>query len=160
MRVVSNTSPICNLAIINRLELLRFRYGLVEIPVAVAEELSFLTHSTARNRIESAVAAGWLIVKPNPVKILQLNLDPGETASISLAQSEKAGVLLIDERRGRVAARSLAIKVAGILGELIYAKHAGSISSVKTEMYRLRTEARFFIDPAIERHILAEVAEA
>jgi uncharacterized protein len=40
MRVVSNTSPISNLAIIGRLELLKRRYGTVRIPPAVAAELS------------------------------------------------------------------------------------------------------------------------
>jgi uncharacterized protein len=87
-------------------------------------------------------------------------LDPGETAAITLALQEKADVLLIDELRGRKIARSLGIKVAGILGELIHAKSAGRVSSVKAEIARLRKEARFFIDPTIERFILGEVDEA
>jgi len=38
MRVVSNTSPISNLAIIGRLSLLRQRYGRVTVPPEVARE--------------------------------------------------------------------------------------------------------------------------
>jgi predicted nucleic acid-binding protein len=45
MRVVSNTSPICNLAIIGRLELLPRRYGGVSIPREVALELGELLHA-------------------------------------------------------------------------------------------------------------------
>ena len=40
MRVVSNTSPLSNLAVIGRLELLQHRYGTVCIPPAVAQELA------------------------------------------------------------------------------------------------------------------------
>jgi hypothetical protein len=40
MLVVSNTSPISNLAIVGRLEFLRRRYAVVHIPLAVANELS------------------------------------------------------------------------------------------------------------------------
>lgn len=160
MRAVSNTSPICNLAIIDRLELLRARYGTVLIPAAVELELSALSHVLAKQRIQSALSAGWLVVKPNASTAVPLLLDAGEAAAIALAQSENADVLLIDEKRGRSAARSLGIKVAGILGELIYAKRLGLISSVNLEIQRLRTDARFFIDPTVERFILTEVGEA
>lgn len=44
MLVVSNTSPISNLAIVGRLEFLRRRYALVRIPPPVADELAALTH--------------------------------------------------------------------------------------------------------------------
>ena|SRR5438132_12512 len=160
MRVVSNTSPISNLAIIDRLELLRARYGTLLIPTAVESELSALSHPLAKQRIQSAISAGWIVMKPNPATRFPLLLDPGEIAAIALAQSEKADILLIDEKRGRAAARALGIKVAGVLGELIFAKRVASISSVKSEIHRLRTDARFFIDPAVEHFILSEVGEA
>ncbi len=44
MRVVSNTSPISNLAIIGRLSFLRQRYGRVTVPPEVARELRALSH--------------------------------------------------------------------------------------------------------------------
>jgi len=49
MRVVSNTSPISNLAIIGRLELLKRRYGAVRIPPAVTYE-----PGSGRRRYETA----------------------------------------------------------------------------------------------------------
>lgn len=45
MRVVSDTSPVSNLAIIGRLDLLRRLYGEVSIAPSVAEELSRLYHA-------------------------------------------------------------------------------------------------------------------
>ena len=56
MRAVSNTSPISNLAIIGRLNLLQRRYGTVRIPPAVAAELSALSHPAAKARITAALA--------------------------------------------------------------------------------------------------------
>ena len=161
MRAVSNTSPISNLAIIDRLDLLRERYGTVTIPEGVRAELDNLSHSAAKGRILSAITDGWLEVKANATPTsLPAPLDPGETAAITLALQDKADVLLMDELRGREVARLLGIKVAGILGELVHAKSTGRVSSVKAEIARLRKEARFFIDPTIERFILGEVGEA
>jgi predicted nucleic acid-binding protein len=77
-------------------------------------------------------------------------LDPGEAAAIRLAIVLKADVLLLDERKGRLVARELGLAVAGVLGELLHAKAAGTIAKVRPELIRLRTEAGFFIDAEIE----------
>ncbi|WP_165235987.1 DUF3368 domain-containing protein, partial [Aquisphaera insulae] len=47
-----------------------------------------------------------------------LNLDPGETAAIALAEEVRADWLLIDERDGRDAARQRGLAVVGTLGVL------------------------------------------
>ena len=52
MLVVSNTSPVSNLAVINRLDFLRRRYGVVRIPPEVAVELGALTHPAGRQRMQ------------------------------------------------------------------------------------------------------------
>ena len=87
MRVVSDTSPISNLAIIGRLDLLKRRYDLVRIPPAVAAELSALSHPAAAARIASALAEGWLVAEKAPPSPPQLPvpLDAGETEAIGLA---------------------------------------------------------------------------
>jgi len=48
MLVVSNTSPLSNLAIINRLDLLQEQLGTVVIPPAVQRELDRLPIASAR----------------------------------------------------------------------------------------------------------------
>jgi hypothetical protein len=112
MVVVSNTSPISNLAIVGRLEFLRRRYAEVHIPPAVADELAALTHPAGSLRIKAALSDRWLVVEP-PDKTasppLPFLLDPGETAAIALACQLKAGVLLMDEKRGRVPVSVLTI---------------------------------------------------
>jgi predicted nucleic acid-binding protein len=118
MRVVSNTSPISNLAIISRLELLKRRYAEVCIPPEVARELAALSHPTGHSVIQSALAQGWLRIEhplSQPAPTLPFPLDLGETAAIALAVAASADVLLIDEKRGRTAARTLGMAVGGLL---------------------------------------------
>jgi predicted nucleic acid-binding protein len=161
MLVVSNTSPLSNLAIVGRLDLLQSRYGRIVIPQAVAEELSRLSHSEGRNHLISAMRAGWIETLPVPGNAPSVGhiLDAGETEAVRLALALKADKILLDERRGRAAARDLQLPVAGILGELLYAKRTGSIQNVRAEMGRLKTEAHFFIAEPVERLVLSEAGE-
>jgi uncharacterized protein len=161
MRVVSNTSPISNLAIIGRLDLLKRRYGTVRIPPAVAAELSALSYPAAKAWITAALAEGWLVTEQAPPCSPQLPfpLDAGETEAIGLAVATRADVLLMDERRGREAARRNGLAVGGLPGELLHARQAGMLPSLRPELDRLRSEAGFFVDAEIERFILSQVGE-
>ena len=160
MRVVSNTSPLSNLAIVGRLDFLPRRYGAVQIPPAVAAELAALSHPVGSGRIAVALAEGWLQIEPPPpILPLPFPLDPGETEAIALACHIQADVLLMDEKRGRLAARHCGLVVAGVLGELIHAKHAGWIPGVRGEIHRLRRQAGFFVDATVEGFILSQVGE-
>jgi hypothetical protein len=162
MLAVSNTSPISNLAIVGRLEFLRRRYAVVHIPPTVADELRALTHPSGSKRIQTALSEGWLVVEPLSASTspkLPFPLDRGETAAIVLASQLKADVLLMDEKRGRQAARHCGLVVAGVLGELVHAKIAGWIPNVTDEIRRLRLDAGFFVDAAVEGFILSQVGE-
>jgi len=163
MLVVSDTSPISNLAIIDRLWLLEARYGKVVIPPVVERELMALSHEEGRRLIQAAMLKGWLVVTPltpnvEPIGSL-IKIDPGETEAILLARSLPGGKLLLDDSRARKVARELGIKVSGLLGELVAAKNAKRLASVKEEIGRLRTEARFFVSADVEAVILAGAGE-
>ncbi|MEZ8220139.1 hypothetical protein GG496_000306 [Candidatus Fervidibacteria bacterium JGI MDM2 JNZ-1-D12] len=56
MKVVSNTSPIMNLALIGRLDLLRTLYKQLLIPEAVSRELGFL----AQKHDELKASLTWI----------------------------------------------------------------------------------------------------
>ena len=161
MRVVSNTSPLSNLAIIGRLDLLKQRYGTVRLPPAVAHELSVLSHPVALANLNAAIREGWLVIEipPSTRPPLPFPLDPGETEAIALALATKADVLLMDEKRGREAARQAGLPVGGVLGELLHARQAGTLSNLRVEINRLRSEAGFFVDAKIEQFILSQVGE-
>jgi len=48
---------------------------------------------------------------------------------------------------------------SGVLGVLRQARQMNRISSLRAEILRLRTEARFFISPALEKRLLSSVGE-
>jgi hypothetical protein len=161
MRIVSNTSPLSDLASIGRLDLPKQRYGTVRVPAAVARELSALSHSGAQTHINAALAEGWLVIEDPPAfrPTLPFALDSGETEAIALALATKADLLLADERRGQEAARQPGLVVAGVLGELLRARQVGLLLNLRSEIRRLRSEAGFFVDTKIEQFILPQVGE-
>ena len=132
------------------------------IPEEVWRELSRLNHSEARAAISGARAEGWINVLSlgtDQILSFQPPLDPGETAAISLAKSIRADLLLIDEIKGRSAARIQGLRVAGLLGDLLYAKHHGIVISLEDEITRLKQAAGFFIKSDLEQYLLREAGE-
>ena len=121
MPVVSNTSPLCNLAIIDRLEILRRQFGVLALPSGVQLELDRLSHAAARARLTAAFRDGWLQVTPLAIAIpsaLAATLDPGETEALALALQMNASLVLLDETAARLQATRLGLAHAGVLGIL------------------------------------------
>jgi predicted nucleic acid-binding protein len=131
MLVASNTSPISNLAIIGRLNLLRSQFREIWIPRAVQAELDQLGHPAALKDIRHAIQDGW--IKPRALRedkvarLLATTLDPGEAEAIALALEMSADLILVDERDGRSAAERAGLRVTGVLGVLLRAKNEGQI---------------------------------
>jgi len=163
MRVVSNTSPVSNLAIIGRLELLRAKYGRVIIPVVVKEELTRLSHSAGASAIQRALAEGWLVVEAvadrRMLPVLMARVDAGEAEALELARQTDADLLLIDDKDGRQIAREELLRFTGLLGVLAEERLGGRLPSLKAEIDRLRNECRFFISDELELMMLERVGE-
>lgn len=163
MLVVSNTSPVSNLAVIGQLALLRDQFGTIIIPDVVEEELGRLSHPSAGREIVQAMSEGWLIPMAvpaqAPIPLALQKLDAGESAAIRLALELSANRLLIDESDGRAVASSLNIAITGVVGVLLEAKRRGMLASVKAELHRLRIDARFFIARGLEVRALAVSGE-
>jgi len=130
--VVSDTSPITNLAAVGQLDLLRQIYGRVIIPEAVFQELTAVGghHPGAVAQqldwIETRSVSNRLLVN-----VLRVDFDDGEAEAIALAQEMAADLLLIDEHLGRAVATRLGIRIIGLLGVLIEAKHRAMIQEIK-----------------------------
>jgi predicted nucleic acid-binding protein len=67
--------------------------------------------------------------------------------------------VLVDEQRGRAAARALGLEPAGSLRVLAEAKALGLISAVRPIVEELQA-IRYWIDQSIIRDFLEEIGEA
>ncbi|MBW4527236.1 MAG: DUF3368 domain-containing protein [Phormidium tanganyikae FI6-MK23] len=141
MTLVSNTSPISNLAKVKQLELMYQLYGVILIPNAVYDEL--LDERAGETVITAVQSADWLEIHSvqNQKLVNQLSdrVNVGEAEAIALAVEVKAARLLIDERLGRQAATDLGLKNTGVLGILLSAKRRNLIAEVKPIMDDLTT---------------------
>ena len=149
MLVVSDTSPILNLAVIDRLSLIREQFTTVTIPKGVLEELRVGENLPGSKKIFDALDAKWLQVEEVQdsamLRILTRELDAGEAETIALALETRAPWVVLDESEARKIAKNLGLKVTGVLGILLRAFRQERIPSLRTEMERLRQKAGFYI---------------
>ncbi len=160
MLVASNTSPILNLAIIGRLDLLRRQFGEILIPQAVFEELRTEEDLPGSQAMRKAAREEWVrvqtVISQPLVQVLRRELDKGEAEAIALASELQAERILLDEREGRRVAKSLRMKVTGLLGIALRAQYDGEISSVSEIIEELCAKAGFRIDAKLVSDVLKE----
>jgi len=163
MPVVSNTSPLLNLAIIDHLFLLPQQFGQVLIPQAVLAELKVNQALPGSNALRTALNEGWLIPQSVSnkalVSLLRQELHQGESEAIALAVEVSAERILLDEKEARQSARALGLALTGILGILLKGWHEGTVASMKVVTERLQREANFWIAPDLLNQLLQESGE-
>ncbi len=161
MIVVSNTSPIINLAAIGQLELLQHIYRTIMIPQAVYHEVAVKGREQP-GAIEIQTY-DWFehyhVQDRGLFSHLEQYLDAGEAEAIALAVELKADLLLMDERSGRNIAKQLGVTVIGLLGVLLVAKQRGYINAIKPLLQELSTVAGFWIDRELYIIILTSANE-
>ena len=161
MIVVSDTSPINNLAAINQLPLLHQLYGTVLIPEAVYRELTDPGFPVAG--AAEVQTFDWIQTRTigdrTIVEALGNELDVGEAEAIALAVEVEADQVLIDERRGRLVAARFNLRYTGLLGILVEAKSQGSIVEVKPLLNALINQAGFWIAEPLYNKVLRLVDE-
>jgi uncharacterized protein len=162
MLAVSNTSPISNLAAIERLDLLKEQFSNVRIPPAVAAELKNHPDKSASAAIDIALRHWIHIVTPEDTplhRMLLRQVDAGEAEAIALAADLGAVIVIIDEQEGRMLARQVGLSITGTLGILLRAKRSGHIPLIKPEIQALRNRTRFFLSASLEAQVLSVAGE-
>ena len=161
MTIVSNTSPILNLAKIGQIDLLQKLYETVLIPTAVYDEL--LDPRAGESIIKAVQSANWLEVQvvqnQQLVGDLRNILNLGEAEAIALAIEVNANRLLIDERLGREAAVVRGLRITGVFGILLIAKQKGLITAVKPAIDDLITQANFRVSSQLYTNVLEAANE-
>jgi predicted nucleic acid-binding protein len=124
--IISNTTPINYLVLIDQINVLRHLYAHVMIPQAVFGELQ---DEGTPGKVKAWVASHpeWLEVRTvsAPLDPMLASLDVGEREAISLAKEIQADALIIDEPDGREAAKRQGLRVIGTLRVLYDAAEAG-----------------------------------
>jgi predicted nucleic acid-binding protein len=133
MIIVSDTTPLSELAKIGQLNLLKDVFRTLIIPQEVYQEITTGNHPAAT----IVPSIDWIkihsISNLQTVSALQTStgLDLGECAAIVLAEELKASQILIDDRAARIVAESKNLAVIGTIGTLLLAKDRGLIPHIK-----------------------------
>ncbi len=151
MIVISDTSPINYLVLIEQIDLLPRLFGRVIIPPAVLRELG-QRGSPEEVRVWLSSRPAWLEVR-EPSRIdSEIHLGRGEVEAISLACELGAGEVLIDDMEARKAALARGLSVAGTLLVLDRAAGHGLIDLPET-LHRL-LHTNFRVPVALIAHLL------
>lgn len=161
MIIVSNTSPLTNLAAIQQFELLQCLYQQIHIPQAVWNELNAQQRTWPGGR--EVANADWIhrhpVTNTQLVNALTRDLDLGEAESIGLALELKANIILLDETDGRRVAQRLGLKAVGVLGILTEAKTKKLIGEIRPLLQSLRYQIGFYLNPRLCQEVLQAVGE-
>jgi predicted nucleic acid-binding protein len=154
--VVADTSPLNYLVLIQQIELLPALFEKVHLPQTVKDELG---HEEAPAPVRRWIARQpvWVEIVPSTSETgepILLGLDAGERDAITLAIRIGADLILMDERGGVAAARTLGLAVTGTLGILDLAARRRLID-LKDAVERLRTTS-FRCRPEVLEALLAQ----
>jgi len=156
MTVVSNTSPITNLAAIGQFDLLRMLYSRINIAQGVWEELNAMGKSWPGS--QEVASSEWICLHSVKnhflVRALRRDLDRGEAESIVLALELGADMILLDEKEGRHTAQRMKLKPVGVIGVLLEAKKKGMLNCIRPYLDSLRHIAGFWIADSLYLYAL------
>lgn len=116
--VVSDTSVLCYLALLGRLDVLESLFKEVIVPGAVLRECLHPGAPPSLREAMSSPPAFFKVAADEPKALPETaSLDAGEAAAISLAwHFRPSSLLLLDEKRGRAVAAALGLRMRGVLG--------------------------------------------
>jgi len=147
--IISDTSCLIILSKIGELELLQKLYGTIITTQDVADEFG-------------EAIPDWIIIENAKDKyhqrILELQIDKGESSAIALALEILDSILILDDFKARKVAENLGLRFTGTIGIIIKAKLNGLIPSIKPYLEKI-VATNFRISPEIELQALKEAGE-
>jgi predicted nucleic acid-binding protein len=155
MIVVSDTSPLNYLVLINAIDVLPKLFGEVFVPPSVVAELQHMrTPAIVKDWI--AAPPHWLRIQAPSTGVSNLDpLDAGEAAAIALAKEIGASAVLIDEKKGRSFAKSQGLAALGTITVLELAADQDLVrldtafSDLANTTFQITQE---LLDSALARH--------
>lgn len=156
MIVISDTSPINYLILIDAIDILERLFNRIVIPQAVFNELQ---HAKTPQQVKDWIAnePSWLEVKHADASLFtpSKRIGDGEREAIALAIELKADAVLIDDRDGTQEARRQSLIAVGTVNLLERAAEKGLLDLPETLDRLSQTSFRFppseIIDAMLER---------
>ncbi|MFB6215968.1 MAG: DUF3368 domain-containing protein [Candidatus Aenigmatarchaeota archaeon] len=151
-KVVSNTSPLLNLALIDCLNLLESQFEELMVPEQVWNELEEgeegledLEELRDKNFIEVVE-----VKEDDFFREILEDIDMGEAAAIRYSIEEDADLILLDEKEAREAANRHHLETTGVVGILLKAAGQGKVD-LRDEVENLRSEGFWLSDELVEK---------
>jgi len=160
VNVISNSSPLINFAVLGRFTLLRELYETLVIPDAVYHEV--VVAGQGQPGAAEVEQADWITraaVSTPTVRAALHELGRGEAEAVALAVEHPGALLILDERRGRLAAFNLQVDIIGTLGVLLVAKRKGLLAALAPEIEQLQTQVGFRMHADLKAKVLQEAGE-
>lgn len=156
--IVADSSPLITLLNIRRFTLLEKLFTHLVVPNRVAEEVG---RGEAPDSIWFTLQASGFI-RPAPLQtdprlaLLLLQIDPGESEAILLADQLKLP-LLIDEKAGRKVATLMGLKITGLVGILGALQQKGEIPTEQLpEILQDLERVEFRLSADLKRRLLEQ----
>ncbi len=146
---IVNASPVIYLEELGLLDLLNEPGVTVFVPDVVVGELGRLNpNDPAMVAVRSTPWIQMAVSPAVPAAVQAWKLDAGESAVLALAVAETGPdkEVVLDDRRARLCAASLGIRVQGTLSLLLIAKSTGRIAAVKPLLEQLRQRGMYLSD--------------
>ena len=159
--IISNTTPLINFSVIERLDILKQLFENITIPKAVEKELIDkenrfpILKSIQYSDFISSLEIGDIRLYNS----LKMSLDEGEAEALTLAIERNAELILLDELTARKIAKFYRLNFIGSIGCLILSKKNGIITHIKPLFDLMREKARFWINQRLYEKILADNRE-
>ena len=134
--LVADSGPLIALGRLGLLSVPQQMFAEVLVTNTVWDEVVGGRARSEHMALHEAQRQGWLMVVPDPTTVpaqfANAMLDEGKRTALSLSLSLAPGCdVLIDERRGRLAAERAGLNVLGTLGLLVRARQLGLIGPVR-----------------------------
>lgn len=159
--LIADSGPLIALARLDLLALPSRYFDEIVVSSTVWREVCRRPRPPESERLQAALTQSCFLVSeqvgPVPQALLSARLDAGEQHTLALGLALTATVL-IDERRGRSAARELALPVLGTLGLLVRGRESGVLPAVKPLIEKLQASGYFLSAPLVAR-VLSQVDE-
>lgn len=154
MIIVSDSGPLAYLVEIGVADSLPTLYGQVYVPPTVISELR---HEQSPVAVWANEPPDWLtIAEPKSIPS-DLMLDHGEREAIALAVELDADYVLMDEKKGRTAARARGLKVAGTLAVILDGASQGTFDGLRA-LERLE-QTNFYASAELLQAVRAKLEE-